>query len=179
MFLGIFAQQVVCQSGGMNLGKLVFSQIFDLIHPEQFRRCVRRYQGEYKIKSFSCWNQFLCMGFGQLTFRESLRDIEACLRSRQHQLYHLGFQGLISHSTLADANHQRDWRIYADLAQVLIRRARSLYQDEELAAQLQETVYALDSTTIDLCLHFTTIPQILEKKCWVGALALPQGRDEK
>lgn len=137
----------------MNLGKLVFSQIFDLIHPEQFRRCVRRYQGDYKIKTFSCWNQFLCMGFGQLTFRESLRDIEVCLRSRQHQLYHLGFQGPISHSTLADANHYRDWRIYADLAQVLIRRARSLYRDEELAAQLQETVYALDSTTIDLCLH--------------------------
>jgi hypothetical protein len=137
----------------MNVGKLVFSQIFDLIHPEQFRRCVRRYQGDYKIKTFSCWNQFLCMGFGQLTFRESLRDIEVCLRSRQHQLYHLGFQGPISHSTLADANHHRDWRIYADLAQVLIRRARSLYQDEELAAQLQETVYALDSTTIDLCLH--------------------------
>ena len=153
MFFGIFAQQILGQSGGMNVGKLVFSQIFDLIHPEQFRRCVRRYQGDYKIKTFSCWNQFLCMGFGQLTFRESLRDIEVCLRSRQHQLYHLGFQGPISHSTLADANHHRDWRIYADLAQVLIRRARSLYQDEELAAQLQETVYALDSTTIDLCLH--------------------------
>ena len=137
----------------MNVGKLVFSQIFDLIHPEQFRRCVRRYQGDYKIKTFSCWNQFLCMGFGQLTFRESLRDIEICLRSRQHQLYHLGFQGPISHSTLADANHHRDWRIYADLAQVLIRRARDLYQDQELAAQLQETVYALDLTTIDLCLH--------------------------
>jgi IS4 transposase len=137
----------------MNLGKLVFSQIFDLIHPEQFRRCVRRYQGDYKIKTFSCWTQFLCMGFGQLTFRESLRDIEVCLRSRQHQLYHLGFQGPISHNTLADANHYRDWRIYADLAQVLIRRARSLHLDEQLAAQLQETVYALDSTTIDLCLH--------------------------
>jgi IS4 transposase len=137
----------------MNLGKLVFSQIFDLIHPEQFRRCVRRYQGDHKIKTFSCWTQFLCMGFGQLTFRESLRDIEVCLRSRQHQLYRLGFQGPISHSTLADANHHRDWRIYADLAQVLIRRARSLHLDEELAAQLRETVYALDSTTIDLCLH--------------------------
>ncbi len=137
----------------MNTGKLVFSQIFDLIHPEQFRRCVRRYEGDYKVKTFSCWTQFLCMGFGQLTYRESLRDIEACLRSRQHQLYHLGFQGPLSHSTLADANQERDWRIYADLAQVLIRRARSLYQNDELAAQLKEAVYALDSTTIDLCLH--------------------------
>jgi IS4 transposase len=137
----------------MNLGKLVFSQIFDLIHPEQFRRCVRRYNGDYKLKTFSCWNQFLCMGFGQLTFRASLRDIEVCLRSRQHQLYQLGFQGPISHSTLADANQCRDWRIYADLAQVLIRRARLLYRDDELASQLDETVYALDSTTIDLCLN--------------------------
>ena len=137
----------------MNDGKHVFSQVFDLIHPEQFRRCVCRYQGDHKIKSFSCWNQFLCMGFGQLTFREGLRDIEVCLRSRQHQLYHLGFQAPISHSTLADANHNRDWRIYADLAQVLIRRARLLYQNDELAAQLRETVYALDSTTIDLCLN--------------------------
>jgi len=137
----------------MNTGKLVFAQLTDLIHPEQFRRCVRRYGGDYKIKTFSCWNQFLCMTFGQLTFRESLRDVETCLRSRQDQLYHLGIRGEVSHSTLADANRERDWRIYYDLAQLLIRRARSLYQNEPIGLELKETVYALDSTTIDLCLN--------------------------
>ncbi len=101
----------------MHAGKLVFAQLTDLIHPEQFRRCVRRYDGDYKVKTFSCWNQFLCMAFGQLTFRESLRDVETCLRSRQDQLYHLGIRGEVSHSTLADANRERDWRIYYDLAQ--------------------------------------------------------------
>lgn len=137
----------------MNTETFVFSQVTDLIHPEQFRRCVQRYSGDYKVKTFSCWNQFLCMAFGQLTYRESLHDIEVCLRSRQEQLYRLGFHGAISHSTLADANHNRDWRIYADLAQVLIKRARVLYQNEPLAVDLDETVYALDSTTIDLCLN--------------------------
>jgi len=137
----------------MHAGKLVFAQLTDLIHPEQFRRCVRRYDGEYKVKTFSCWNQFLCMAFGQLTFRESLRDVETCLRSRQDQLYHLGIRGEVSHSTLADANRERDWRIYYDLAQQLIRRARALYQNEATGLELQETVYALDSTTIDLCLN--------------------------
>ena len=137
----------------MYAGKLVFAQLTDLIHPEQFRRCVRRYRGDYKVKSFSCWSQFLCMAFGQLTFRESLRDVETCLRSRRAQLYHLGVRGEISHSTLADANRERDWRIYHDLAQLLIRRARALYAAEPIGAQLAETVYALDSTTIDLCLN--------------------------
>jgi hypothetical protein len=137
----------------MYAGKLVFSQLTDLIHPEQFRRCVRRYQGNYKVKTFSCWDQFLCMAFGQLTFRESLRDVETCLRSRQDQLYHLGIHGEVSHSTLADANRERDWRIYYDLAQLLIRRARSLYHNEPIGLELQQTVYALDSTTIDLCLN--------------------------
>ena len=137
----------------MHAGKLVFAQLTDLIHPEQFGRCVRRYDGNYKVKKFSCWNQFLCMSFGQLTYRESLRDVETCLRSRQDQLYHLGFRGDISHSTLADANRERDWRIYHDLAQHLIRRARSLYRNDPIAGQLKETVYALDSTTIDLCLN--------------------------
>jgi hypothetical protein len=122
------------------------------IHPQQFARCVRRYNGEYKVKHFSCWEQFLCMAFGQLTFRESLRDIEVCLRSRQDQLYHTGIRSRISHSTLADANDSRDWRIYADLAQGLIRRARRLYQNDPIGVELDETVYALDSTTIDLCL---------------------------
>lgn len=137
----------------MHAGKLVFAQLTDLIHPEQFRRCVRRYDGDYKVKTFSCWNQFLCMAFGQLTFRESLRDVETCLRSRQDQLYHLGIHGDISHSTLADANRERDWRIYHDLAQLLIRRARSLYHNEPIGLELNETVYALDSTTIDLSLN--------------------------
>ena len=136
----------------MYAGKLVFAQLTDLIHPEQFRRCVRRYAGDYKIKTFSCWNQFLCMAFGQLTFRESLRDVETCLRSRGQQLYHLGLRGEVSRSVLADANRERDWRIYHDLAQLLIRRARLLYAQEPLGAELKETVYALDSTTIDLCL---------------------------
>ena len=136
----------------MHSGKLVFAQLTDLVHPEQFRRCVRRYSGDYKIKTFSCWNQFLCMAFGQLTFRESLRDVETCLRSRRDQLYHLGIRGEVSHSTLADANRERDWRIYYDLAQLLIRRARSLYQNEPIGLELKDTVYALDSTTIDLCL---------------------------
>ena len=137
----------------MHAGKLVFAQLTDLIHAEQFGRCVRRYHGDYKVKSFSCWNQFLCMAFGQLTFRESLRDVETCLRSRQDQLYHLGIRGEVSHSTLADANRERDWRIYYDLAQLLIGRARSLYHHEPIGWELKETVYALDSTTIDLCLN--------------------------
>jgi uncharacterized protein DUF4372/DDE family transposase len=137
----------------MYAGKLVFAQLTDLIHPEQFRRCVRRYNGDYKVKTFSCWSQFLCMAFGQLTFRESLRDVETCLRSRHDQLYHLGIRGEVSRSVLADANRERHWRIYHDLAQVLIRRARALYAKEPLAMELNETVYALDSTTIDLCLN--------------------------
>jgi len=137
----------------MYAGKLVFAQLTDLIHPEQFRRCVRRYHGDYKVKTFSCWNQFLCMAFGQLTFRESLRDVETCLRSRHDQLYHLGIRGEVSRSVLADANRERDWRIYHDLAQRLIRRARALYAKDPIEAELNETVYALDSTTIDLCLN--------------------------
>jgi hypothetical protein len=137
----------------MHTGKLVFAQLTDLLHPEQFHRCVRRYYGDYKVKTFSCWSQFLCMAFGQLTFRESLRDVETCLRSRHDQLYHLGIRGEVSHSTLADANRERDWRIYYELAQLLIRRARVLYQDEPIGLELDETVYALDSTTIDLCLN--------------------------
>ena len=136
----------------MHAGKLVFAQLTDLIHPEQFRRGVRRYHGDYKVKTFSCWNQFLCMAFGQLTFRESLREVETCLRSRQDQLYHLGIRGEVSHRTLADANRESDGRIYYALAQRLIRRARSLYHNEPIGLELKETVYALDSTTIDRCL---------------------------
>jgi len=137
----------------MRFGKTVFNQVIEWVHPEQFRRCVTRYQGNYKVRNFSCWEQFLAMGFAQMTFRESLADIEICLRSRGQQLYHLGFRSLIAHSTLADANSVRDWRIYADLAQSLIRRARKLYEREPLGVELEQTIYALDSTTIDLCLN--------------------------
>jgi hypothetical protein len=142
----------VATLGGMFSDKYAFSQLLDLIHKEQFQRFVRRYRGEYKVKSFSCWDQFLCMAFGQLAYRDSLSDIEICLRSRQPQLYHLGIRGRVSHSTLADANHRRDWRIYYELAQALIPRARLLYAQDALAVELEQTVYALDSTTIDLCL---------------------------
>jgi hypothetical protein len=136
----------------MHFGKTVFTQVMDGIHPEQFRRCVTRYAGNYKVRNFSCWEQFLAMSFAQLTFRESLADIEICLRSRGRQVYHLGFRSTVAHSTLADANGVRDWRIYADLAQVLIGRARKLYAQEPLGVELEHTIYALDSTTIDLCL---------------------------
>jgi hypothetical protein len=136
----------------MFAGKSIFSQIVEAIHPQQFRRCVERYGGDYKVRQFSCWDQFLCLAFAQLTFRESLRDIEDCLAARPDQLYHLGFRSRICRSTLADANEARDWRIYADLAALLIGRARRLYAPEELAVDLPDTVYALDSTTIDLCL---------------------------
>jgi hypothetical protein len=136
----------------MHSGKTVFAQLVEWIHPEHFRRCVARYSGHYKVRHFSCWDQFLAMAFAQVTFRESLADIEVCLRSRSSQLYHLGFRSTIAHSTLADANCTRDWRIYADLTQGLIRRARKLYADEPLGLELDHTIYALDSTTIDLCL---------------------------
>ena len=136
----------------MHNGKMVFSQVMEWIHPERFRRCVTRYGGNYKVRHLSCWDQFLAMAFAQVTFRESLADIEICLRSHRDQLYHLGFRSLVAHSTLADANSTRDWRIYADLAQGLIRRARKLYAEEPLGIELDQTVYALDSTTIDLCL---------------------------
>jgi len=141
-----------CHTAGMHSGKAVFAQLMDWIHPEHFSRCVSRYQGNYKVRHFSCWDQFLAMAFAQVTFRESLADIEICLRSRRDQLYHLGFRSSVAHSTLADANASRDWRIYADLAQGLIRRARKLYAQESLGLELHQAVYALDSTTIDLCL---------------------------
>src|SRR5271163_1753812 len=136
----------------MLAGKAIFSQLTDWIHPEQFRRCVQRYAGDHRVHSFSCWDQFLAMTFAQVTYRDSLADIEVCLRSHRDQLYRLGFRSTIAHSTMADANRERDWRIYADLAQSLIARARRLYADEPLGVELAQTVYALDSTTIDLCL---------------------------
>ncbi len=136
----------------MNLGKLVFAQVTQHLPLTTFRRCVARYAGERKVKSFSCLDQYLCMAFAQLTYRESLRDIEACLRAQETKLYHMGIQGRVSRSTLADANQVRDWRIYADFAQSLIRIARRLYADEPFGVDLKETVYALDASTIDLCL---------------------------
>ncbi len=136
----------------MNVGQTVFAQLMEFIPAHEFRRCVDRYQGNYKVSRFSCWDQFLCMAFAQLTYRESLRDIETCLRALGPRLYHAGIRGPVSRSTLADANELRDWRIYADLAQLLIATARQLYAHESFAVELQQTVYALDCTTIDLCL---------------------------
>ena len=136
----------------MNTGRTVFSQIMDFLPLPDFRKCVKRYRGNHKVHKFSCLDQFLCMAFAQLTYRESLRDIEVCLRAMQDKLYHMGIRSRISKSTLADANENRDWRIYGDFAQVLIHMARELYIEEEFAVELDQTVYALDSTTIDLCL---------------------------
>jgi Domain of unknown function (DUF4372)/Transposase DDE domain len=136
----------------MAAGKCVFAQLMSWIHQERFRRCVARYKGNYKVSEFSCWDQFLAMAFAQITYRESLADLEICLRSRRDQLYHMGFRSSVARSTLADANRARDWRIYADLAQGLIAQARRLYANEPLGVELDSTVYALDSTTIDLCL---------------------------
>ena len=136
----------------MNLGRTVFSQLLNFLPTYQFQICVDRYQGNRYVKEFSCWDQFLCLAFAQLTYRESLRDIEACLRAQQPKLYHMGFRGQVSRNTLAHANEHRDWRIYADFAQILIATARDLYRDEPFGVALSETVYAFDSTTIDLCL---------------------------
>ena len=136
----------------MYTGRMIFSQLVDFFPKHEFDRCVRRYQGNYRIRRFSCFDQFLCMAFAQLTYRESLRDIETSLRAMQNKLYHMGIRGRVSRSTLADANESQDWRIYADFAQVLIHMARDLYRDEPFGTELEETVYALDSTTIDLCL---------------------------
>ena len=136
----------------MYAGKLVFAQVMQHLPLHTFRRCVSRYAGERKVKSFSCLDQFLCMAFAQLTYRESLRDIEACLRAQRSKLYHLGIRSTVARNTLANANAVRDWRIYADFAQSLIAIARPLYVDEPFGVDLKETVYALDTTTIDLCL---------------------------
>lgn len=136
----------------MYTGQTVFSQLMDFLPMYEFRKCVDRYGGNYHTSSFSCMDQYLCMGFAQLTYRESLRDIEACLRSRKEKLYHLGIRGRVSRSTLAEANEKRDWRMYADFCQILISQARSLYAAEDFGVELKETAYALDSTTIDLCL---------------------------
>jgi IS4 transposase len=136
----------------MNSGKTVFAQVMDFVPTYEFRKCVDRYNGNYKVISFSCWDQYLCMAFAQLTYRESLRDIQACLRATHTKLYHLGIRGKVSRNTLAHANQTRDWRIYADFAQILIEKARKLYAADSFGIELDQAVYALDSTTIDLCL---------------------------
>ena len=136
----------------MHQGKLVFAQVMAHLPLSAFRRCVARYDGEHKVKSFSCLDQFYAMAFAQLTFRESLRDIEACLATQAHRLYHLGFRSPVARNTLANANAVRPWQIYADLAQHLIGIARPLYANEPIGLDLKETVYAFDATTIDLCL---------------------------
>ena len=151
----------------MNFGKTIFSQLMDFLSPYEFRLCVQRYNGNFKIKSFSCWDQFLCMAFAQLTFRESLRDIQACLRATPSRLYHAGIRGKVSRNTLAHANQVRDWRIYADFAQILIAKARALYVNDSFGVDLDHCVYALDSTTIDLCLSVFPWAQFRKRKAAV------------
>lgn len=136
----------------MYKGRTVFSQILDFLPMHKFRRCVERYNGNKGVRTFTCLDQFMCMAFAQLTYRESLRDIECCLRAMNEKLYHMGIKGNISRSTLADANEKRDWRIYSDFALALIDQARQLYANEDFGLELKDTVYALDASTIDLCL---------------------------
>jgi len=137
----------------MNTGKTIFSQIMSFIPKYEFDKRVIKYNGNYRIRQFSCWDQFLSMSFAQLSYRQSLRDIEACLNAQPNKLYHMGIKGHVSRTNLANANQKRDWRIYAEFAQVLISQARKLYQDDpEFIVDLDNTIYALDSTTIDLCL---------------------------
>lgn len=153
----------------MNTGSTIFSQIMDYLPMYDFRKCVKRYNGNRNTRTFSCWDQYCCMAFGQLTYRESLRDIEACLRAMQSHLYHMGIRGKIARSNLADANENRDWRIYGDFAQVLITLARELYIHDEIGVRLKKTVYALDSTTIDLCLALFPWARFMRRK---GAIKL-------
>ena len=136
----------------MNVGRTVFSQLIEYLPSKEFQKCVTRYDGDSHFRGFSCWDQLLAMSFAQLTYRESLRDIEACLRSMSGKLYHMGLRGKVARSTLGDANETHDWRIYADFAQVLIGIARPLHVRDPIGVDLSESLYALDSTTIDLCL---------------------------
>jgi hypothetical protein len=153
----------------MNIGRTVFAQVMDYLPLHEFRRCVERYRGEYKTQSFSALDQFLCMAFAQLTYRESLRDIAVCLRTQSSKLYHMGIRGAVSRSTLAYANEHRDWRIFADFAQVLIQTAKGLYANDSFIIDLNETAYALDSTTIDLCLSLFPWARFRKRK---GAIKL-------
>ena len=148
----------------MHTGRMVFSQLMDFLPRHEFNRCVRRYHGNYRTRHFKCRDQFLCMAFAQLTGRESLRDIETCLRAMQPKLYHAGIRYPVSRSTLADANEHRDWRIYADFAQVLIGHARKLYSQDDFGVQLEETAYVFDSSTIDLCLSLFPWARFRQRK---------------
>jgi transposase len=148
----------------LNQGRTVFAQLISFLSHKQFDRCVARYGGNKSVRSFSCWDQFLTMAFAQLTYRESLRDIEVCLTAQQHKLYHAGFSGPVKRATLADANETRDWRIYRDFAQSLIQIARPLYARSELALELDATAYAFDATTIDLCLSLFPWAQFRKHK---------------
>jgi len=148
----------------MHSGKILFSQLMDFIPTYEFLKCVERHGGNYKIKSFSCWDQYLCMAFAQLTYRESLRDIEACLRATHVKLYHMGIRGKVSRNTLAHANEVRDYRIYEDFTKTLISTARRLYANDPFGVELEQTVYALDSTTIDLCLSLFPWAEFRRKK---------------
>src|SRR5262249_17189011 len=136
----------------MNFGRTVFSQLLEHMPHKEFQKCAPRYGGDFHWRGVSCWDQYLAMAFAQLTYRESLRDIETCLRSVGGKLYHMGFRIKLARSTLADANETHDWRIFADFARVLIGMARSLYAHDSIAMDLDQSLYALDSTTIDLCL---------------------------
>jgi hypothetical protein len=151
----------------MNQGRTVFSQLISFLPDREFRRCVARYRGDIRLRGFSCWDQYLAMAFAQLTYRESLRDIEACLRSLQGKLYHVGFRGKVARSTLADANEKHDWRIFADFAQVLIRTARPLHTRDPIGVDLDQSLYALDSTTIDLCLALFPWAKFRQRKAAV------------
>lgn len=151
----------------MNEGRTVFSQIMDYAPMHEFNRCVERYNGAYKVKDFSCWDHFLCMAFAQLTNRESLRDIVSCLSAQQSKLYHAGFRGRIKRSMLSYANNTRDYRIYADFASVLLKMAKGLYHDEPFGVEIENAAYALDSTTIDLCLSMFPWAEFKETKAAV------------
>jgi len=151
----------------MYTGRIVFSQLIDFLPKRKFDRCVRRYRGNHRTKTFSCFDQYLCMVFAQITYRQSLRGIESCLRVMQPKLYHCGIRGNVSRNTLANANEHRDWRIYADFAQVLIGKARTLYANEDFGIQLNREVYALDSTTIDLCLSLFPWAKFRKRKAAV------------
>ena len=151
----------------MNTGRIIFSQLLDFVPMHEFNKCVRRYQGNYRVRRFSCLDQFLSMAFAQLTYRESLRDIETCLRALQPKLYHAGIRAKVCRNTLAKANEKRDWRIYADFAHVLIGIARRLYAEEDFGVQLEQTAYAFDSTTIDLCLSLFPWARFRKRKAAV------------
>ena len=153
----------------MYTGKMIFSQVVSFLPKYEFQKSVTKYKGNHKVKDFSCWDQFLCMAFSQLTYRNSLRDTVVCLRAMQSKLYHMGLRSQVSRSNLAYANAKRDWRIYAEFAQILIHDARDLYRDDEFGIELDETIYALDSTTIDLCLSLFPWARFRKQK---GAIKL-------